>query len=349
MRSLIYYNGIPAAELAEAARGNVERALALVPDLAAGRLALANFFMHVTKEYQRALEVSREGLAADGGNADLMVSAGMAEMSLGRWDGALAYFERARPIDPRSPRTLFRTGNALLWMRRYREAKDVFDQNLAIAPTQVVPDQMKIMCFLGEGDLAGARAWLAQKARGDRAEGLLVSMGLYWDLMWVFDDAQRRAFLQLPVEAFGGNPAGQALAFAQTYALAGDAAQTRRYAGDAERAYSEQLAGSPNDDQLRVLHGLALAYLGRRGEAIREGERGVALLPISRDAYSGPYIQHQLVRIYMILGEREKALDRLEPLLKVPYYLSPSWLAIDPNFAPLKGHPRFEKLLQGKG
>jgi hypothetical protein len=36
----------------------------------------------------------------------------------------------------------------------------------------------------------------------------------------------------------------------------------------------------------------------------------------------------------------------LEPLLKVPYYLSPGWLAIDPNFAPLKGNPRFEKLLK---
>ncbi len=90
------------------------------------------------------------------------------------------------------------------------------------------------------------------------------------------------------------------------------------------------------------MHGLALAYLGRRDEAIREGERGIALLPISRDGYSGPYIQHQLVRICMILGEKEKALDLLEPLLKVPYFLSPAWLAIDPNFAPLKGHPRFE-------
>jgi hypothetical protein len=38
----------------------------------------------------------------------------------------------------------------------------------------------------------------------------------------------------------------------------------------------------------------------------------------------------------------------LEPLLEMPYYLSPGWLRIDPTFAPLKGNPRFERLLAAK-
>jgi hypothetical protein len=65
-------------------------------------------------------------------------------------------------------------------------------------------------------------------------------------------------------------------------------------------------------------------------------------------AHAGAYIQHQLVRIYLLVGEPEKALDQLEPLLKMPYYLSPGWLRIDPTFAPLKGNPRFEKLVAGR-
>jgi hypothetical protein len=66
---------------------------------------------------------------------------------------------------------------------------------------------------------------------------------------------------------------------------------------------------------------------------------------VAKDAYGGPYNQHQLVRIYMLVGEPEKALDRLEPLLKIPYFLSPGWLKVDPNFDPLRNNPRFQKLI----
>jgi hypothetical protein len=81
---------------------------------------------------------------------------------------------------------------------------------------------------------------------------------------------------------------------------------------------------------------------------VREAERGVALLPVTKDAYFGAYVQHQLARIYILVGQPEKALDQLEPLLKIPYYLSPGWLRIDPTFASLKGNPRFERLVAGK-
>ncbi|HUQ14821.1 MAG TPA: hypothetical protein VM094_02115 [Gemmatimonadales bacterium] len=69
------------------------------------------------------------------------------------------------------------------------------------------------------------------------------------------------------------------------------------------------------------------------------------MLPISKDAYIGPYLQHQLVRIYILTGEPQKAMNLLEPLLDIPYYLSPGWLRIDPTFDPLRKLPRFQQLV----
>src|SRR5688500_17262351 len=49
----------------------------------------------------------------------------------------------------------------------------------------------------------------------------------------------------------------------------------------------------------------------------------------------------------LIDGESEKAIDRLERLLKIPYLLSPGWLRIDPTLDSLRGNPRFQKLVAG--
>ena len=113
--------------------------------------------------------------------------------------------------------------------------------------------------------------------------------------------------------------------------------------------FESRLKNKPNDPRTLAVLAQVEANLGNKELALQEAQKAAALMPVSKDAYDGPYIQHQLVRIYMLVGDPEKALDQLEPLLKIPYYLSPGWLKIDPNFDPLRGNPRFQKLVGGKG
>jgi tetratricopeptide (TPR) repeat protein len=119
----------------------------------------------------------------------------------------------------------------------------------------------------------------------------------------------------------------------------------RAFADTARIGFARHVERSPTEATERINLALALAYLGRYVEAKREGERAIALRSIASDADFGPYIQHQLVRIYILANEPEKALDRLEPLLEMPYYLSREWLKIDPTFDPLRSNPRFQRLV----
>jgi hypothetical protein len=65
---------------------------------------------------------------------------------------------------------------------------------------------------------------------------------------------------------------------------------------------------------------------------------------VSQDARSGAYYQHQLALIYRRVGEPEKAIDLIEGLLEIPYFFSPGWLRIDPEWESLREHPRFKRL-----
>ena len=343
----LYGFSTPDPNVAEVARRRLERAERLAPATPETYRARVDYEELVRNDLARALAMAEEGLARFPTHADLMASAGMLEMRLSRIDAAGARLRRAEAINPQSLVVAQYLGIVIYYQRRWVEARRALERGLSLVPTDLSTLEFRLSTFLSEGDLEGARRALAQTpATVDRSQqAALLSEH---DLFWLLDGTAQDRVLALSPAAFDDNRGRWATAMAEGYRLRGDAKRARAYADTARSAVGEQLESEPDDAWLHVQMGHALALLGRKAEAIAAGERAQSLLPIARDALFGPQIQQRLVRIYLIVGEREKALDELEPLLRVPYWLSPGWLRLDSTYGPLRGHPRFERLVAGK-
>jgi tetratricopeptide (TPR) repeat protein len=115
----------------------------------------------------------------------------------------------------------------------------------------------------------------------------------------------------------------------------------------AQQMVEADLAQWRDDAKATALLGVLHALRGNKDEAIRAGRRAVEFLPVSKDAYDGPLIATKLAMIYAHVGEKDRALELLADLMKLPNGPTPGTLRIEPEWDPLRGDPRFEELAAG--
>jgi tetratricopeptide (TPR) repeat protein len=87
------------------------------------------------------------------------------------------------------------------------------------------------------------------------------------------------------------------------------------------------------------------AGLGRKDEAIREARQAVELLLIAKDADLGPVYVANLALVYAWTGERDRALEQLEIVAKIPAGPSYGDLRFNPCWDSLRGDKRFDKVI----
>ena len=127
--------------------------------------------------------------------------------------------------------------------------------------------------------------------------------------------------------------------------IKGDAAAAHA-AFDIARGVQQELVRARPDSGAR-LSGLGLidAGLGRKEDAIREGRQALELTPITKDSLEGPEVVSNLAAIYAWVGERDLAIEQLEISAKMPNGVHYGDLRLDPTWDPLRGDPRFEKIV----
>jgi serine/threonine-protein kinase len=328
--------------LIEEVKAHGERALGLGGAEPEARQVLA-FYHLIQGARGAALEETRRGLQADPSNARLVgYMAAFLELD-GRWPEALEYRRRAVALDPAAAGHAAGLATNLLWLRRYPEARAAADRYIILGPVNAEAYQLRAMASLGEGKLDEARGVIRRGESRMPRDELLAFVATYWDLVWLLDDAQQARVLELSADAFYGDSAWRQLTRASIYLQRGDTGRSHQ---EAEAAL-HSLAGQPGASEDADLHsrlGLAYAALDRGDEAVRNAERSLTLLPIAKDALVGTLLVYRLACVQARTGRNADAIATLRTLLTLPFYVSPAWLRLDPNFATLRDDPDFRRL-----
>jgi len=332
--------------LAEAA---VQAATRLRPDAGETHLARAQNLYWGYLDYDGALaelEVARPTLPNDSRIFELK---GLIQRRQGRWEESTQNLERAIDLDPRNFFTLQQIAISYGVLRRYNEETSVLNRALTIQPTDV--DSKVALASIAFHSKADSRP-LHQTIDSVRAinPAAVPSIADAW-LSCALAERDVAA-AKNALNAFGEIPLTDYAVHLNRPLMEGVIARMTKDAGKARDAFTAARAEQEKAVQTQPNYGPALcalglidAGLGRKEEALREGRRAVELLPVEKDAINGPLMIAYSAMIAAWVGNKDLACEQLAIAIRPPSTVSYGQLKLLPHWDPLRGDPRFEKIV----
>jgi serine/threonine-protein kinase len=275
-------------------------------------------------------------------------------------DASIASYQRAATLDPRSPGPVERV--AALNQRAYRYAESVRyrEREFALDPGAVISYWNYMMCHLSwRVDTAAARR-VAERG-GPALGGLLIrltndgGMAALWHQVLGPAVWQARDTLSLAGYSAGDGglpPELYLLMKLRHFALSGRPDRARAYADSAVAQLEPALRRAPDVTlyqtySRRAILAEAYARLGRAADAGREIDRYLAEVRAGRHPNDVPNALVNAAYVDVLSGRRDEAVARLTEALRRAggMFISRALLRAEPSWAPLRGHPGFERLL----
>ena len=336
--------------LAEAA---LQAATRLRPDAAETHLARAQYLYYGLRDYAGALaelEIARRALPNDPRIFELT---GYILRRRGQQEEGLQNLQRAVELDPHNFDTLQQTALSYQNLGRYAEAIAALDRALAIVPDNVETRAARGLYYV---------CWKADTRPLHQTIDAILAQGpgaiASGADIWFFCALAERdpAAAERALVALGDNPCwgespiilshsfGEGLLARMTK----DEARART-AFEAARTQQEKIVQAQQDygPALCVL-AMIDAALGRKDLALEEGRRAIALTPVEKDVTNGSRVLQYFAITAAWAGDKELALQQLETGLRAPHasqMLSYGALKLFPVWDPLRGDPRFEKIV----
>jgi tetratricopeptide (TPR) repeat protein/predicted Ser/Thr protein kinase len=338
----------PSSARLAAAKGALDHALALDPDLPETHLGLGYYRYYGPRDYAGALAEFQQAESVLPNNADIILALAALQRRLGHWDDAIAGQRRAVGLDPRNFHASWNLVTTYMMLRRFPEALAEVDRVLAWNPTNVGALSQKAEIFLATGNLQAA-------------EPLLLTNPLLHAVCVLL---QRRyaAAIEILSKALTNETDRKArniekLLLGLSQQRAGDIAAARATYQDAVQDFRRQLDKMAPDSfaaaQTHAFLGWAYAGLGEAAAAIAEGQKAMTMHPTPKDPVNGPEREENMAQIYALLGDANHAIPILKRLLQIPHAgvitpMTPALLRIDPMWDQIRNDPRFQELAAEK-
>jgi TolB-like protein/predicted Ser/Thr protein kinase len=334
-------------KLAETAIQSVRR---LRPGSGETHLTLGQHLYWAYQDYPRASEELAAAQKTLPNESRIPLLAAYIDRRQGHWDKSLDEIKRALELNPRDFSILQQISLTYEALGRYKEMAGSLDRVLAMAPKDVPSRlQRSLVDLEGRADPKPFHAAIdAILAEDPNAALGFVNPWLFLVLRERDPIAVQRALSNMG----GGGCFDETIPFPNGWCegfLAksrGDESAARAALNTARKELSETVKNQP--DYAAALCGLGVvdAVLGNKEDAIREGERAVQLIPVSKNGITGATLIRYLAVIYAWTGEKDRAVERLAETTHLPgSHVSYGYLRLHPLWDPLRGDSRFEAIV----
>ena len=319
------------------------------PDAGETRLALAKHLYWGHLDYGRARQELTAAQHALPNDATAFLLAAYIDRRQGRWEDSVQNFDRAAELDPRNAIILQQFSLTYENLHRYSDMVAVLDRALTISPKDIALRTQRAGVALNwHADPKPLHAAIETiLAEDSNAAPILADQWLALALHERDSAAAERALAAMSPSGCqdGSIPFPNSWCEGLVARLRGDESAARVALTNARKELEKRVHDQTDYAEGLCALGVINAALGNKEDAIREGRRAVELMPVSKSAIEGPLLIKYLALIYAWTGEKDRAFKRLDEAAKLPGYLSYGQLRLHPYWDPLRGDPRFDKIV----
>jgi serine/threonine protein kinase/tetratricopeptide (TPR) repeat protein len=313
-------------------------------------LALAQHFYWAYGDYDRAQKELAAARLTLPNESRIPLLTGYIDRRQGRWEKSLREMNRALELDPRNFSILQQISVTYEGLRRYKEMAETLDRALAITPKDIPSRVRRASVDLeSHADPKPLHTTIETiLAEDPNAAPLLVDQWLDLALRERDPVATQRALAAIPDDGcYDENiPFPNSWCHGLAARFQGDELAARTAFTSARKELAQTVRDQPDYAAALCALGVVDAVLGNKEDAIREGQRAVELMPVSKNAIDGARLIEYLAVIYAWTGDKDRAIEQLAERAKLPVAgLSYGYLRLYPLWDPLRGDPRFEAII----